>query len=294
MAFFKCKSCGADISYPASLKKRLEAQEWECLGCYSVIAKKRYPKGNGHPTVFSPVGSGLGDGIMFSVVKEFYLRENPDEDVKFTAGITSAEAIIERFNPGKIFWSDIASFCPKPPDGEVIKYSVAAEACELARQGIYPTWKDFDPFIDFKNDRFIVFHIRNIKKAEPRNLEPYFFYRLQVMFEKMIQARRLDYVVLVGNDDPLVNDAFDENMFFDMRKKLSLNQIAYVLKHAKLFVGRDSGIAHVAAATGTQGVAWGYTDKRWFAKTPAGNFDCYLKPDSKIERIEADIDRRLP
>lgn len=68
-----------------------------------------------------------------------------------------------------------------------------------------------------------------------------------------LQARLDAEIMLVGarEDAALLSDAWNNVAFQDLLGRTSLPQLADVIGRADLFIGADSGVMHIAAATGT-------------------------------------------
>ena len=266
MPKYICQVCKQKISYPKSDFKLHRKHYWECLTCYSVIAKQRYQVNIPNArTLFSPMGTALGDVCINEVIKRKYIEQNPDETVEFCDDINSFEDRLREFKPRKIFWSDLSVI-----DGDVIRkinmpsnaiwYSVVGEANAFIKQNFYSE-------LPFKPEKpkgigtfDIVLHLRNIQKCSDKNVSPGEASRILNILS--------DYkTVLVGNDSPIDDEILGDNII-DLRNKLSLAEIAWLMKRAKLYIGKDSGIAHLAGISNVSYlICWNYVSKKWFPKT---------------------------
>lgn len=295
MPSFTCNACGLDVVYAAVDEGYFKNHLWECNICYSVIAKKRYPVNvAGGTTLFSPMSSGLGDIVFSQVVRQQYAEDNPDEDIVWL-GMCEPEEAKAQYKPTKFFWCNVTNFIEHPSSG-VIDFALETEATEYAKRDIYPRlW--FEPVpVEGLPNKYIVFHVRNVKKAEFKNAEPMIVYRLTMAMDDMLQSGQIDGVVIVGNDQPLELEQLTPG-FIDLRKKLSIEQIGFVLQHARGMVGKDSGIAHLAAAADCPVVAWGYRDARWTPKNEPGMVATLMKEQSNpvdvTELFKSEIGSRI-
>lgn len=294
MPRFTCSKCGKDIVYAMPDEPTHRARRWECPRCYVIIANRRYKVNRkGTATIISPMGDALGDRIMHEVIVRKYKQDNPDEIV------VACETVQDWYNAGeklegrhveKIFWADLTNFM-HPPAG-VTWFSVSNEAEYLAKHcSMYPRlWFDLeDPGIELP-ERFVAMQIRNIPKCETKNMTESEF-RLA-----MDQLHGIP-VVLVGNDTPawFCGEKVDQyaspaarTRILDLRNDLTLPQIGSVIARAELYIGKDSGMAHLAAACGARGISWGYLSDRYFPKAPAGSWHAYDQVEGMgpaLERI---------
>jgi len=145
---------------------------------------------------------------------------------------------------------------------------------------------------------YVAFHIRNINKIKSKNTDPEYVerildYLIDVWLTKGGESR---CIVLVGNDESYGKkiDHLDYDTVIDFRKKMTLEEIFTVIKHSKLFIGSDSGIAHLAGCCDVPIVSWGYVNEYWFPKVR--NFDDCLfliKEESRIEVVLESINKKL-
>jgi ADP-heptose:LPS heptosyltransferase len=96
-------------------------------------------------------------------------------------------------------------------------------------------------------------------------------------------------VVLVGtslelNDADILINKFD-NKIYNLVNKTNLTQLKNVLSEVDLFIGNDSGPAHIAAGVGTNTITiFGSTDIKHCVKfMPYQGIHNYCKPDDTIE-----------
>ena len=288
--FFNCSKCGLVISCPEIDYIQFEKRGLECPHCYTIISSGRYPKNlKGEITLFSPFGEGLGDNIVGTNIKKKYLLDNPDEYVFFAHSWHDFRFFYVTKNPKKIFISSLPGKFNEIVGKNVYKYILPVESKNIAKDWvIYPELlvkpiksKYFDCA-----DQYVVVHLRNVEKVKSKNVNP-------SLVEKILDYLTFSIglqVVFVGNDMPLNigESAFGK----DFRSKLSLAEIEHVLSRALLFVGRDSGIAHVAAAVNCPSVVWGYNSANWIPAT-RGKFESLLRRESTFENIADRINKIL-
>jgi len=285
MPYYKCAICKNKVTYTKPDNSFHEKNYWECPLCYSVIAKKRYKVNikNG-VTVFSAMGSALGDKIVMEVVKRRYILDNPDEFVIFADESMDVLRKIDRYKPQKIFWSDVTNMMSPPKEARW--FSLCNEANEFARQGYYPIFTERYEKVDIKVRDFVVFHIRNINKTPAKNEKIDIVTEVLNFFDKLKLT-----VVLVGNDEVLSDEGSRQNVM-DYRKKLTLGQIAWLCEKSLLFVGKDSGLAHLAGCTSAPLVVWDFASPRWYPKTP-NPVITIMRQDTNVDNILHAINRIL-
>jgi hypothetical protein len=133
-----------------------------------------------------------------------------------------------------------------------------------------------------------------ISRVIKKNIEPAFVYSILKLLQAKYKAGAINGVVLVGND--LEARGFDLETIFriiddslpicDLRNKLDLKTIAWLCEQAKLFIGIDSGLAHVAGAAGCPRlVTWGYDNMGWLPKVPKERLVGFLKKDSQLGKV---------
>jgi len=340
---FVCQTCRNTISYglgdSISIKEQLKQSklsmplvmtntmcydQWiynqtggECTSCFSRIAKDRYPVNvrDGYKvycTVFSDMGMSVGDLCMNQVIRDEYVRRNPDEMVVFLEGMTGLDEIRE-YNPVKVFWANLFTGGPEWVIRDAYWFAVTNEATEFARQGHYARlpmqWRFDDntkPLSDlmqrFDMDRYVVFHLRNQlgdpKKSAAKNIKPHFVYSIFKLLQNRFKSGMFDAVVLVGNDSvangydvPTIEGIIDDSLpIVDLRNRWegdeSLKNIAAICSNAVMTIGRDSGIIQLAAAAGCpKVVAWDFNTRGWFPKAPDGVLSAWVEDESRLEVV---------
>lgn len=291
MGSFICRKCKREINCSKHDDTLYEARGWECDDCYLIIVKGNYPRGG--KTLFSPMGSALGDRIVQSSIKEFYLRENPSEEVLFPSGWMDIEPKLKEIAPNKLFWANCTSHVKPPENYPYIWFNMVNEADALAEMGMYPKlwFGTCKPNYKLPKD-YIVLHLRNIRKGpwdDEKNIP-------EVMALKILEFLEGYKIILIGNDKKFMyieQDIERNSNVYDLRNKLPLPRLAYLLERCKLFIGSDSGLAHLAGACGAQMVTWNYLTKGWFPKVPRETRTSFLKPESTLENVLKAIKERL-
>ena len=301
MPTFTCKLCGTQICYPKIDRDHRERLEWECDECYLRLSHhpRRYEvNAKGKRTVFIPMGDALGDRIVQEVVKRRYLAENPDEEIIHLAFpgpqqyINVKRDILERYQPYKLFWGSQATRIEGQRPSSALWFSLVNEANGFAQEGHYPEFHDLEPV---KNDwgRYVVLHIRHLWHSPMKNVSPFMMMKILMTLDHLRLNGVIDSVVLVGNDDKETNDPYPV-WLKDRRKSMNLQQLAWVCKNAMLFVGKDSGVAHLAGTQRVPMVLWGFTDRRWMPKVPPGQAKCFMySREVRMEQITDAIKSRL-
>jgi len=259
----------------------------------------------GETTVFSSNGKAWGDEILFEVVKRMYLKDNPDENVIFLKPEDDHRKAIRELKPKKFWFSEFyrGDRIDLTKYSGTIHYNVMNEIYAFAKRGIYPelTIIPEKPDVELP-DKYVAMHIRNIEKVPERpnpkkNMRPEL--ARNIIYFLYIEICN---VVLIGDDNPIdlerewIMNAFgtsETSKLFDLRKKLTLPEIAWVLKNAVLYVGRDSGMVHFAAACGTPMVVWNFGSDRWFPKMPEEKFTALQNKESTEEKILKEIGEKL-
>jgi hypothetical protein len=280
MPHFICQICNKKISYP--IGDMFFRDAGECVNCYSVIVKGRYEKNIPGTTVFGSMGDALGDRVVQKAVLDYYKKDNPDERV-----LVGDKYLDMPHN--KLFWArDIQSRDNKtlamPPDA--IWFRVNNEANLLVKQGVYASWDNFiKPNISLPGV-FAVVHFRNASKGKCKNV--HLSKKIRILQELKDYA-----VVVVGNDEREPGEPLTENIV-DLRYKLNLDEIAWLCKNCLIFVGPDSGVAHVAAAAGCDNmVCFGYGAMNWTPKTKPEYYTALHRNESTDDRIADEIKYRL-
>jgi len=288
---FTCTKCGQNVVCIPRDYAKFERRSFVCDLCLSVIFDKTYPRNlKGTTTIFSAAGNSLGDNIIMEVLERMYKQDNPDETVIFLNDEENHAEAPTKYQATKFF---INEFCrndiPICFQG-MIRYFATNDICKYAEVGIYPKLR-FEPqksVILGQPEKYIVFHFRNIEK-HPTRPKPDRNVPRETAQGLVDFANDLGYApVIVGNDDwmPIVGA-------FDCRNRLSLPEIAWLIQNARLYVGRDSGMVHVAAAVGTEIVAWGFSGERWYPKMPKSDFTALQKDESDLENIKQAIKWRI-
>ena len=283
-----CKVHKEEVSlFKADFEKITDKENYVCMGCTSVIYTKDYPPGK--VTLFTPigtkgVGTALGDQILTKLVFDQYVKDNPNEQVTFLTPENDTLKWIEELKPDKIFISEFNSAnkeeIEKLPGA--IKYRMINEICNYARDGVYPENPFKSKYVFHKDFDYAVLHVRDINKIPDhiqtvngpidikKNMPKDEAYKLA------LELGRDRTVVIVGNDKR--GDTIQElGNVIDLRYRLTLSQIAGVLKNCKLFVGRDSGLVHLAAACGANIIAYNFSGQKWFPKTDSSKYKAFMK-----------------
>jgi hypothetical protein len=298
MPSFTCAVCGREWSIAEADLKRFESNHFECNICYSVIAKQRYEKNiKGAEVLFSPMGNALGDRIMSEVIRRKYKEDNPDEIVYFPQNAIEAYDLRRAKTFKKVFWADVAVPIESgmqrefllPPDGAKW-FSVSSEASEYARQGIYPelTFKPTKPGIKIPKD-YAVLHFRNIGTHDDRSKNT-----PEILAKRLLDLTKhiFNYILIVGNDKKYeyMEDEIDAEKVIDLRGSLAIPRLAWVLREASLYIGPDSGVAHLAAASGCRNIiSWNYVNENWFPKCPPERLTAFTREPNVWEKLKEAI-----
>lgn len=291
---YTCRRCKEEVCVTEEDVRRAEERGYLCDLCLSVIVERKYQRYHLRRarSVFSPSSSALGDWIIESVVRERYQEDNPTEEIIYL-GLADAEEAIRVYRPDKFFWSSITNFMEKPKSYKVIEYNPAVEATLLAAEGIYPVY-DWSKSEKIETpERYAVLSFRNVIKCGWKNAEPIIANRVMLRLDLLVERGVLDGAVIIGNDDPMP-EVYMPDWCVDLRKKLELPEIARLCAGAAIFVGKDSGIPHLAAAAGCQNmIVWGYRERNWIVKAPPERFTALFSVESKPEMIASEINKRL-
>ena len=284
--YFICTKCKNKVFIPRKDLPRYEKHDMECDLCYTLISAGRYEKNiPGGLTLFSFLGDALGDKIMQSSLRRYYVDQNPDEEVIFAESKKEFTDYFFSRKWNKVFWSDITN--------QIIEvkglpwFAVTNEAKALSKMGYWPELPEKpEKPNDFDLTDFVVVHLRNFNTCEFKN------FTQQEAFNVLSYLNViLDYdIVLVDNDEPFKNDI--SFVTKDYRKVLSLGEIGWLLINAKLFIGKDAGIAHMAAAAQCRSVVWGFQSIRW---NPLNRVESIylMEKESGIENIKNSINKLL-
>lgn len=105
--------------------------------------------------------------------------------------------------------------------------------------------------------------------------------RFVALAKKILSETGLHVVVLAGPDDSFceVFNEIDSNRFLNLQGKTTLKESMSILAHAKVCIGNDSGMNHIAEAYGVPCVTlFGPTDPR-FGFAPHGSKSLYLSKE---------------
>jgi hypothetical protein len=294
---YQCKKCGCTVYYsPHNPKMKKEY----CPICDTIIFDGRYEKMPWAVTLFAPCGDerfgvALGDWVISEVVERYYKEQNPGEKVIIANTKRPMEWWVRKTKPDKVFLNEFyrenLDWLNNVNPRQVYRYRSVREACTMAEHGIYP--RPRLPHESYKNsnllpDKYIVFHRRNYIRAEgwkdeyKRNVPAELAEEIVTAILK-ITGRP---IVIIGNDEAGDGLGKMENII-DLRRKLTLGQIMKIINKAVMYVGKDSGMVHVAAAEGTSVVSWGYTTESWFPKMPKENYVALMKGASMEQLTEA-------
>ena len=249
----------------------------------------------------------LGDNVLMTAIFQAVLSDNLDESVTFVHFSDDIIKLVKRVRPEKLFLR-VDSTCLTDEDiyflgdwTEVIKFKLHEEADGLRQVGIYPdyyilktkqfTEDDFSVDISklkkqpfwFRN--YVVFHIRNVKMIPGKNTDPELAGKI---LKCLISRKRIDSIVLIGNDDNYesLTELLQCERVVDLRKKLTLGEVFKVIRDSRLFIGSDSGIAHLAGCSYVPMVCWGFQNHYWFPKVRQRlDVRFYTKEDSQDDWI---------
>jgi len=288
MPYFVCNKCKREINYSEKDESLFEELQWRCLQCWTIIGEKKYPVNiENSTTVFTAIGdgklgAGLGDRILFEVVRRKYIEDNPDENVIFLK-VDDDHEKISSFYPTKIFLNEFyREDTGRLNNKAVIRYKMINEVCYFAEHGIYPRtmYELVRPNVELP-EKYMVVHLRNIeKKPDDKNVSM----EIATKIMRLLNGSQHN-IVLVGNDNRFREETWENDNVLDLRNKLSLEEISWIIKNAMLYIGRDSGLVHLAATCGTRIVSWGFISDEWFPKMPSNKFAALLNRDSNWDNI---------
>ena len=295
MGSYQCVKCKQNVLYPSPKDDWFYARlRKHCSNCYTIIASGNYEKNiPGAKTIFAPFGECLGDKVMSLVIVRKYKADNPDENIIAFWQMDEFKKVLKGGKFDKAFYSNQSGIKPEIKKENVYWFNVLAEVDSLAEQGVYPEWALIktslpDEIVRLFKYPVIAMHIRNIQKCEEKNMELEHFYQIM----KAIDNSDFNYnVIIVGNDRQDKGFALSDfdpvfvSVICDCRNQLTLNEISLILRACYLFIGKDSGIAHLAAASSCADIlTWGYKNERWFPKTP-NILNAFCEKDSSVENI---------
>jgi hypothetical protein len=285
---FTCKKCKQEISISSEDEELFKGKGWRCLECYTPIFNREYEMNiPGAEVFFSPIGEGLGDNIVKKVIQDYYLKDNPSETVHFANSIIDIYDFLKgRKKYKKVFWSDISIGLLEKP-GECINYSIPSESKIMALHGIYPKWDSFeDPNIPLPK-QYAVFHQRNINKSTFKNIQPVYAFQIEKLFVQMNFP-----VVILGNDMPVTGEA--NPLIIDLRKRLKVDEIAWVIRNAAFYVGVDSGISHLAGACSEiPMITFQHKNNDWFPRVDPKRIQSFHEKETEIGPILALIKNQI-
>jgi hypothetical protein len=296
MPLFHCSECGKEVDYPARDEYFYADRCWQCMQCYLVIAKRKYPTLPNAQTYFamSTEFNRLGDRIWINTIFEYYRQQNPTETVILTTTEQLSHLLEGRLHYDKLFWPNMLNhnFIPRDPTHpdrlakNVFLFNVAAELTDLVEHcglKLNPGFQPQPP-AEIPPQPYIVFHLRAYDMPEKNVTFEELFRILQVLRRCQNEFKS---IVLVGNDHPVFTDNDLLEIwppFIDLRNRASLPEILWLIANAKLYLGKDSGITQLAACTDVKIAAWNFESPDWFPKANPDNLTvaCKQEPFSKF------------
>jgi len=284
-----------------------------------IFANKQYPVNikNGKSFIYPTDSLSLGDNILMTMISQVIFRDNPDEEISLLPFSYDIVQEVKRERPKKLFLR-IDSTCVTDKDIEklekltqVFKFELHQECHALWKRGEYPIFSPKSAetihelsvrHYDYRDwnikSEYVVFHIRNINKIRSKNTDPEWVEKIldHLIYNWTTKQEKPCFVVLVGNDDSygrkIEHLAYDTVV--DFRNKLTLDEIYHVISSSKLFIGSDSGIAHLAGCCNVPMVCWGFESELWFPKV-RNIKDCLFltKAESKIEVVLKEIEKKI-
>lgn len=264
-------------------------------------------------TIFYPANSlALGDNILWTIIFQHYQVTNTDEAVQFLAFNADILGLVQSEKYDKLFVRLPSCLTDRTLEElrrhvAVFPYEFEKECHELWKMGTYPSLNkacDANMLPMFEEQKinhinglslnpYVVVHFRNCRMLPGKNADPVI---VRNVMEKIIQTG-MD-VFLVGNDNSYGPDIefLDCDQVHDVRRKLSLQKIADLMRSCQLFVGSDSGICHLAGCFDMPMVCWNFMNEYWFPKVKVRDMDRCLflvKEESKVEVITREVKRKL-
>ena len=232
---YTCKLCQQIISTSKDGIEKAEKRNWECLNCYSVIAKKKYPKINRSNTVFSNMGLGLGDQVLAKNLVMFYQEDNPSENITVLKKSLSVQQVKTYLRASKYFFSDVNDHnLESIPKGKIVYYfKLTNEIKNFFAQGreLKLWFKSIKPQLTTKEriileqKKAVIVHARFIDKNDngnetsiKKNMSAEHF---QKIIDTILEMKKIP--VLVGNDKEIPETKTNKNVI-DFRNKLMLFQ----------------------------------------------------------------------
>ncbi|MDR3317711.1 MAG: glycosyltransferase family 9 protein [Puniceicoccales bacterium] len=107
------------------------------------------------------------------------------------------------------------------------------------------------------------------------------------MIQNFLEQTEQTAVVLLGNK-AFINNDIKSPLFFDLREKTSLGDIAFLIKYAQLVIANDSGPLHISAALGrpTFGLFTTTDPSRFGPYPPNRNTNMALR----LNNVESEVD----
>lgn len=258
------------------------------------------------------MGKSLGDRIISQAIIDRYVADNPDENLIILNSIENYDEIIKTKHPVKIFLCDIGNINWFPG---AFWFSITNESKALASQGWYSrlpsdikidagkkelTSKNLLENTDIAQlQKWVIMHLRNIPKQQEKNIAPHYALEILKLLDAFHKKKIIKGTAIVGNDEASDGLRMQDFQFMigesmpilDLRNRLSLSEIAWLCNQAGLYIGSDSGIAHVAGASRCRKlVVWGYDSERWFPiVAPDQKMIARKKQESSLDRILNDI-----
>lgn len=272
-----------------------------------IFADKKYPVNikNGKAFIYPANSLSLGDNILMTIISQGYFRDNPGEVISLVPFNDDILKLIRIEKPDKLFLR-MDSTCVTDDDilelkelTDVFEFELHREAHGLWEQGIYPVFEKKYSLLDLclPVTDYVVFHIRNIQTIKDKNTDEFVVRKIFRLLEAIIVKFKKLKIVLLGNDNILGlegNLRIPDYFLIDLRNQLSLNEIASVIRNCQVFIGSDSGIAHLAGCCDVPMVSWNYVNRFWFPKVRnSGQCTFLTKNQSKIEIILSEIKERI-
>lgn len=278
---FKCSKCGKEICCSRNDLIKFKKMKYECYSCYTIITSKRYKPINTGRTGFIDIKGGLGDTVLFKALIDYYREENKNEIVE----IIDKDSNINHFD--KIF---VANLHYKNSNQMGKWYSLTNEIENIKRMGKYlKLWfKPRKPKIELP-EKYICIHIRNILKKREKAPDP----KKNINREEieMLNKAIIMPAVIVGDKPP-------QTLTFkhiDLTNNTTIQELAYIIQKAKLYIGKDSGPAHIAGCCNNiPMICWNYAEQKWFPKTKNESY-FYLRT-SKLDEVKnkiKDLQKRI-
>jgi hypothetical protein len=263
-------------------------------------------------TWFYPANSlSLGDNILWTAIFQDYLSHNSREAVSFLPFNADILQLVQAEDVDKVFIRmpscvTDAMINTLREYTDVYLYELHVECHELWNQGVYPkfevqsaagimqTKSDLQHWAWDVDKDYVVFHIRNIRTIKAKNTDPKFVAAIMKHLGEDYYGEY--YVVLLGNDDSYGREIeyLAADRIVDLRNRLALDDIFKIIEKSRLFIGSDSGIAHLAGCCDVPMVCWNFVNEFWFPKVR--NLDRCLfltKEESRLEVVLREVKGKL-